>query len=97
MQDIPSAIFTHANSRLLSGEDITIIYSTDTGEGNSDEGVVATYKSIGYTSVYAFAIRKHGYLVGKVVVGYFNEVRLSDEELQDILTKIKQIETLINL
>lgn len=97
MQDIPSAIFTHANSRLLAWEDITIIYSTDTGDGNSDEGVVATYKSIGYTSVYAFAIRKHGYLVGKIVVWFFNEVRLSDEELDDIMTKTKQVETLINL
>ena len=97
MQDIPSAIFTHANSRLLAWEDMTIIYNTMTGDGNSDEGVVATYRSVGYTSVYAFAIRKHWYLVAKVVVGYLSEYRLEEEDLDDIFNKVKQIETLITL
>lgn len=97
MQDIPSAIFTHANSRLLMWENMTIIYDTDTGEWNSDEWVVATYKSIGYESVYAFAIRKHWCLVAKVVVWYLSKVVLSDEDLDEIMSITRQIETLITL
>ncbi len=97
MQDIPSAIFTHANSRLLAWEDMTIIYNTITGDGNSDEGVVATYRSVWYTSVYAFAIRKHWCLVAKIVVWYLSEYRLEEEDLNDILVTTKQIETLITL
>ena len=97
MQDIPSAIFTHANSRLLAWEDMTIIYNTITGDGNSDEGVVATYRSVWYTSVYALAIRKHGFLVAKVVVWYLSECRLEQDQLDDIFMKVKQIETLITL
>lgn len=97
MQDIPSAIFTHANSRLLAGEDMTIIYNTSTWEGNSDEGVVATYRSIGYQSVYAFAIRKQWFLVGKIVVGYLSEYKLDNESLNDIMEQIKKVELLINL
>jgi hypothetical protein len=97
MQDIPSAIFTHANSRLLSGENMTIIYNTDTGEWNSDEWVVATYKSVGYTSVYAFAIRKHNFLVAKVVVWYLSEVRLDTMQLNDIMETVAKVELLITL
>mgnify|MGYP006346543035 CR=1 FL=1 len=97
MQDIPSAIFTHANSRLLAWEDMTIIYDVETWDGNSDEGVVATYKSIGYKSVYAFAIRKQGFLVGKIVVGYLSQYRLDNDDLSNIMEETKKVELLINL
>lgn len=97
MQDIPSAIFTHANSRLLAGEDMTIIYDTETWDGNSDEGVVATYKSIGYKSVYAFAIRKQWFLVWKIIVGYMSQHKLEKKDLSDIMELTKKVELLINL
>ena len=97
MQDIPSALFTHANSNLLKGEDYTIIYNTETNDGNADEGVIATYRSIGYTSVYAVAIRKWWHLVGKVVVGYLSHKKLYDEDIEDITNTVKVIEWIINL
>jgi hypothetical protein len=76
---------------------MTIIYNTDTGEWNSDEWVVATYKSVGYTSVYAFAIRKHNFLVAKVVVWYLSEVRLDTMQLNDIMETVAKVELLITL
>lgn len=97
MQDIPSALFTHANSNLLKWEDTTIIYDTDTEEWNSDSWVVATYKSIWYKSVYAIAIRKWWHLVGKIVVWFFNTTRLDDDEIEDIKNTVQVIESIINL
>lgn len=98
MQDIPSAIFTHANSNLLKWENTTIIYNTETEDGNADSGVVSTYRSIGYKSVYAIAIRKWWHLVGKVVIGYIGSPkRIASDDILEIMDTVKVIESIINL
>lgn len=97
MQDIPSALFTHANSNLLKWESYTIIYNTETWEWNSDWWVVATYKSIWYKSVYAIAIRKWWHLVGKVVVWFLDINRLEDSDIEDITNTASVIESIITL
>lgn len=97
MQDIPSALFTHANSNLLKWENYTIIYNTETEEWNSDSWVVATYRSIGYKSVYAIAIRKGWHLVGKIVVWFLDVHRLSEQDIEDITNTTSIIESIITL
>lgn len=63
-QAVPSAIFQPSNSKMLNGSNITAIHDTEGGfDDPTDATVAETYKRIGYKSVYAFAIRREGYLV----------------------------------
>lgn len=98
-QAVPSAIFQPSNSRLLKGENITNIPDTSLVYDDAGDAQTAdTYKRIGYKSVYAFAIRREGYLVAKVVVGFlFRKNQLTPEELESVEFKAAKIEGLFQI
>ena len=99
-QKIPSAIFQPANSPLMNGKNKLVYKNMNYTEGESTQSryLIDMYKSLGFKSYYAVALKNHHWqLIGKVNCRLLSrEIEYDSKTIWRMQADVMKIEWLIN-